>query len=1144
MRRALVTVMVSLVVFASAAYAQRITAAIRGTVRDATQAVVPGATVTLRGELSGLSRTTTTNEEGAYVFSDLPVGTGTFRVDVSLAGFKSAARSNILLNVADVREVNFEIAAGDVSEVVTVEAAAVAVQTIGGDVSGVITGEQARELPLNGRNFMQLTMLMPGVTANEGLNTKAKGLEGGSDVSVSGSSTTSNVWMVDGANNNDVGSNRTILVYPSVDAIEEFKIQRNNYGAEFGQAGGAQVNVITRGGTNEFHGSGYYYARRDSMNSIDYFLEQAGQEKAPLKFDDFGATIGGPIIKDKLHFFFSEELNKDNRTSIRNGFVPTLAERAGNFSLAPLAGCTQSAPVDPLTGQPFPGGVIPADRLSPGGQALLQLYSAPNTNPDAGCNNWQQAVDTPVEWRQENIRVDWSMTDSTRLMVRYTQDKWQADNTNLWGDDPFPVVGSTWDQPGKSLVVQLNKNIGSTAVNSLTFSYSMNKINVTRGGEDPGVIDDINRLIPTLYNSDIKQQGGQAQPFLGWGGAAGPYSVLWNQAPWVNNQDLFVLKDDYSKVFGKHFVRVGGLASWNKKNEEPNNTSQESVLFDTAVGYLGPNGFMPGVTTGNTVGDLLLRGMVFQTAEVQANTPVQQRWNDFEFYIADSYKASPRLTVDLGVRFSHLRFPYEAEDRMASFNPDEVDPNVESPCNGLLFPPGENPCPALDLAGGADGPNRSLRPTKALLIAPRVGFAWDVNGDGRTALRGGVGLFYNRERLSPGLISGLNPPFSGTTSLARTIDSAAPATGGSAAVGFPTAGMGFEQRAANPHNWQWNLTVERELIRNTKLELSYVGNKGSDLTGNINLNEVPPHLRAQFARTNDASLRPYDEQLGNGNLAFWQHNRSSIYHALQAQLLSRFGNGSQVTLSYTWSRAIANEPMNSADSGLSDNLTASDSTNLDLDRGRGLIDRTHVFAGTALWVLPSFEDKGAAFRHILGDWQVTGIVAASTGYPITIFSGGVSGLPGGLSGTGYSGNHRPNRVVGVDCQAQSSSDPEQWLNPAAWTLNGFRIGEIGDSGRGICEGPGYFSVDMGLFKNIKVGKRVTLQLRGEMFNVFNRVNFLANPQGGQVLNRTYNAENVVLGPDTVVSATPAGNFGRLNQAGDARQVQLGLKLIF
>src|SRR5438093_8387593 len=285
------------------AYAQKITGTIRGTVTDPTGAVIPGAKVTVKNEDTGLTRSANTTSAGIYSFAELPVGS--YRIEVEYTGFKSEVRSRITLDVADTRAVDVQLAAGDVTEVVTVEVPAVAVKTVGADVSGLVTGQEVRALPLNGRNFMQLTLLQPGVSGIDGFNTIDKGLAGGSDVSVSGGSTTSNLWMVDGANNNDVGSNRTLLVYPSVDAIEEFKIQRNNYGAEFGQAGGAQVNLVTRGGTNEFHGSSYYFARRDQWNSTDFFLKEAHQEKAPLKWDDFGGTFGGPILKDKLHFFVS-----------------------------------------------------------------------------------------------------------------------------------------------------------------------------------------------------------------------------------------------------------------------------------------------------------------------------------------------------------------------------------------------------------------------------------------------------------------------------------------------------------------------------------------------------------------------------------------------------------------------------------------------------------------------------------------------------------------------------------------------------------------------------------------------------------------------------------------------------------------------
>src|SRR4051812_29577840 len=285
--------LVALLLSASA-YAQRTSATVRGTVRDSTQAVLPGATVTVVNQDTGLTRATVTNSVGAYVASELPIGR--YKITAELQGFKTATRTDVILRVADDLGLDFELAAGQVSEVVTVSGVSPTVRTIGGDVSGTVTGEMVRELPLNGRNFLQLATLMPGVSAPDMLNVKDKGLLGGSDLSVSGSDVTANMWTVDGANNNDVGSNRTILVYPSLEAIEEFRILRNSYGPEYGGAGGAQINIVTRGGQNRFNGTGFYSGRTDKLNATNYFLEKAGQPKDQLKRNDYGGSVGGPII--------------------------------------------------------------------------------------------------------------------------------------------------------------------------------------------------------------------------------------------------------------------------------------------------------------------------------------------------------------------------------------------------------------------------------------------------------------------------------------------------------------------------------------------------------------------------------------------------------------------------------------------------------------------------------------------------------------------------------------------------------------------------------------------------------------------------------------------------------------------------------
>jgi hypothetical protein len=1134
----------ALLVFASAipVLAQRSTATVRGTVTDTTGGVLPGATVTIKSDETGFTRSTTTNTSGLYSFNDVPVGT--YNVEVTFTGFKTAVRSKVGLNVADVRALDFQLSTGDLSESVNVESPAVAVQTIGGEVAGLITGEQVRELPLNGRNFLQLATLMPGVSTPDGLNLKDKGLLSGSDLSISGAAVTANLWTVDGTNNNDVGSNRTILVYPSVDAIEEFKIHRNSYGAEFGQAAGAQINIVTRGGTNEFHGGVSYFGRRDALNSKNYFLEQANRPKENLTVNNYAWHLGGPIVKDKLHFFASQEWNREQRGTVRTAFVPTAAERAGDFSGPRIENCTGQIPTDPLTGVPFPGNQIPANRLSPGGLLYLQLYPLPNTTPTGGsCNNWVDSLDSPINWRQENIRLDWSITNTTRLMLRYTQDSWEnlspSVNTNLWGDDSFPAVDSDWDQPGKSFIAQLNHNVGSNGTNSLSFSYSGNKINIDRGGTNPELNSQLLAAIPTIFPLAEKQYGQDTGHPLFWGG--GGYQALWNEAPFRNNQDLYIVKDDYSAVFGKHFVKAGILASTNAKNEDSRgNGSDMNSKFWGSGGLPGW-----GSNSGNILSDFLLRDMTFGFSEQAGFRSTQTRWKDLEFYVQDSWKIKPRVTFDYGVRYSLLFNYYAKDDTITSFVPDLFNPALgNDPCNGLVEVPGTSPCADAGFQGGAPGPNRSLQDTKYDAIAPRVGLAWDVSGNGRTAVRAGFGRFFLRERLSGGLSYPNNPPFGRTQSGLRTLDSNAEPCGGcfSTSAGVPTSGR--ELRAVLPSTWQWNLSVQHEVFRNSVLEVGYVGSKGVDQLQFYDANQVPAANRAAYARSQpaDASLRPYGV-FGDTDITIWAHDGETSYHSLQTQFVSRFGRGSQFQTSYTWSKSLGNIGLD--DSGGIDNDNAvSDLSNRDLDWGRTKTHRTHIFNASLVYVLPSLESKTGLVKAIFGDWEVASIVAAASGSALSVYINGVPGLNGGPSGAGYDNNQRPNVVPGVSCKG--SGPKEQILNPAAFTLNGFQLGSIGNAGRGICEGPSLFQVDLSLYKNIKISGRVKAQLRFEMFNVFNRVNFLSS----QLNDQNFNPSNATFDTGdpstatTITGYTLPGTFGQSTATRDARQAQFGIKLMF
>jgi Carboxypeptidase regulatory-like domain len=1117
---------------------------ISGMVRDPQGAAVPRADVVIEEETTGQTRTVKTGEDGTYSAPSIPAGR--YKVSVSPQGFKSTVAPGIQVHVSERVVVDLTLEVGQVSEIVTITGAAQLVETESGKVSSLISEKQVQELPLNGRNYAQLALMVPGVSpvtqsgAGGAFATRGTGLNSGVDMSVNGNQSNSNMWTVDGVNNMDVGSNRTLLVFPSIDSIQEFRVERNSFSAEFGQAQGAVVNLITKGGTNQFHGTLFEFFRHDSLNANSFFLNRAGQPKGKLKYNNFGGNFNGPIIKNKVFFFWSEEWRRESRGVTLSAKVPTIEEKLGNFS-GPLTGpvprdpttCRQepnpNAPPPTITVcDPFPGNRIPQNRLSPAGLAFMKLFPDPNA---PGALNWATSTVQPINTRQDLIRGDVTVTDKMNLMVRYINEKWTHGGAtgNFWGDSPYPTLASDWSQPSHSFAVKLTNTLSPTAVNEFQFSKSGNDIIITTSPESEALQTEIASKIPTVFPHEDRVGG--SIPSLFWG--AGGYGNIWHQSPWNNREDLFIWKDDFSLVAGSHDLKFGALFSHNIKDEP-------------GVGAGGGN--QPATIQGcgeqtlHCIGDLLLRDTVLLNyTEINQTEVADGRWRDTEFYVNDTWKIHPRVTLTMGLRYSVFPPAWEEENRISNFIPRFYD--------GLDFNTG------LVTAEEAIalGLGRATVKTWKGGWQPRVGLAWDLYGTGKTALRVGFGRYTSRSQVIEDLLrlTG-NPPWTTTvsagsgwnglgTTLAncptcRSLDTINPGLATNVAGVNPSAGFAsVDTNFRPPESYQWNLTVSHELFKNTVVEASYIGNHGLHIwRRNVNRNDIAPGApcrgsecdgssdpaRLQIARAGmgiaspvpgvgvqDQGILLTDNRVlrGVGNITTDESNGNSSYNAMQLWVNRRFSNNLAFQASYTWSHAISDVSLTSFTNSTSDPF------NFALDRGDADLDRRHTFVGNVVYGLPSFKNWGKAANLILGDWQLNGIASYFGATPIEVFTG-VNTL-----GTANVPDQRPN-YTGAPLYL-NTGDATQHLNPLAFSTPA--PGQLGTLGKGSVRGKPITNIDFSMAKNWRIKERYGIQFRTEFFNVFNHTNFVGFDR--DLRNNT---------------------FGTLNSAQSPREIQLGIKFTF
>jgi hypothetical protein len=1179
--------------FSASAGAQKITGSVTGTVMDVQGAVVPGATVTLTDAATNGVRKTTSGAGGTYEFEELDPGTYTLKV--SKAGFKDYAATHLEVHVSSISRIDAKLEIGSTTEQVTVEAQGIQLNTENGEVGGVINGSQVRELPLNGRNFVMLTTLMPGASVAEGFDNKSKGLMGGVDISFSGAPSNANQWRVDGANNNDIGSQRTILMYPSIDGIEEFKILRNSYGPEYGGAGGAQINVVTKGGGNEYHGDAYYFGRNDLLNAKDYFLglnqcvlsNDPRCRKQSLRRNDYGYTFGGPIVKDKVFFFWSEEWNVERRGAVRHDAVPTALERTGDFSGGGGCGGLPNFP----TGTTTAPDVLAAGSVSPAGQAYVSQLPLPTVDNCSSGYNWIAQVTVPLNWREENIRGDIKVTKNNNLMLKYAQDAWDNPlhasangEAGLWGTQDFPAVSDSWTQPSKMAIARLTTTIGSGSVNDFQFSWSGSNIGITRAGDSIALGNQIRSAIPTVFPTSGKLHSKDL-----------PLPVCWCstffgiQSPWANRQDLFTWKDDFSRVTGKHTLKFGVLYARSAKDEEQ---GSEAGNFWGAGGYQKVNW----ANTGNFYGDMLLKGMTWGGGENATNVLADIRWRDAEFYAGDTWKVSPRVTLDYGFRWSFINPEYMEKNDWSIFSLAAYDPaKGGQACNGIELPKGGNPALCANIPGNTAipliSPYRSLTPSNKHLVAPRLGVAWDVFGTARFVVRAGVGQFFARDPVGFALrAKSVNPPYGISAGVYRTFDGPLvtgsnlyDGGGGSNIAAAGTPGQSFEQDTNLSNTWQWNLTTETMLAKNTKLELGWVALRGIHLTSASDLNQIRPEDRLAYIQAgianpggNRSSFFPLGAMTTN-QITQWNHHGDSIYHSLQAMFSSKVGRSSQFQSSYTWSHNISTTTL-----GYVGTSTAvADSYNSRVDRGNADFDRRHVFNMSWVYNTPSLNGRSALLRSAVGSWETGSIINVASGPAISV-SGSVSnvcpsqaqlpgcndgsvavlgiGNPWGVANAGQFGA-RPN----VTSQPCSTGKSLTWINQGGFSFNGFPLGGYPNAGPGQCPGPGTRDVDFSVSKNWEMPVKGThffteglkMQFRIEMFNAFNHPMFRFNntnlsyagtgqffdpQQGKQVVTGYVSPQNTIEG--TVL--TPGSNFGKppfLNNLGN-REIQYALKFIF
>ncbi len=1118
------------------AFPQADTTQISGFVKDATGAVIPGAVITVTNEATGLTRDVQSNESGYYVVSALTPGF--YTVAAESEGFKRTVQTNNKLDASIAASVEIVLEVGSVAESIEVTAQAITLQSETATVGRLVDSTQIENIVLNGRNPLFLALLKPGVRGGS-LAGFSFGLTSGG-FSINGSRTQDNVIQMDGAINMRTRANGTSVGVADVETVQEMQVLTANYNAEYGRTNGGMIRMVTKSGTSQFHGAAYEYFRNNQLDANTWQRNRSGLEREANRFNQFGYVLSGPAYipgkwnsdKNKLFWLWSQEWVKFRQEITSTIVVPSLAMRGGDFSelLAPSNSYFGRARAinDPETGQPFANNVIPQARLSRNGAAFLSMYPEPTGGFLQGRNNFIQTRPQPSDQRKDTISIDYNPIENHNLRFRLQNYGFFEPEAFRGGTDR---AVRTIDRPNRTYTLNHIWTLSPVWINEFLASVSYDRVflevPVTPRLDRNTYGIDYPYIFPERKEIGIKIPTVDIANFQGIDG--GPY-------PASSSGPIYQASNNVTHIFGNHTMKFG--VRWERAGQNDfdqinvsgvpggtNNQNGRFVFNDSRAGG-----------TGLAIGNAAL-GQFTSYAEIGPRAYTPYRSQMWESFIQDSWKATQKLRVELGLRYTWMHpYYYSVWRNMAVFDPsrydvsraavlDPITGNVLSGdrFNGVVIPGDGWPDKAFGRVAIADsgefdrlftGGGKTYGESQNANFQPRIGLAYRL--DDKTVLRTGVGRFFARPGVADNVFLGGNPPFQPTVSIS---DGLADNPGSGERVGFPQFFMTQDPVFKIPSAWNWNVTVERELSRDTIVEVGYVGRTGLHMERVRDLNQLPAGAVQANPGVNRNFLRPY---ASFANIHMNENAARSEYNALQVGVNRRFTQGLSYGLAYTYGASYDN-----AD-GRRDILY--DSYNDSNFWGPSDFDTRHVLILNSVWEMPFFQSSSNGFlKNALGGWTLSGVVQFQTGTPLTVQTGDdFAGIGSGDAGQPWEVAGNPVLPTGDRAFSEGVNADENYFfrttaggsplftAPAAGTFSRTQ------SRNQYLHGPGFQNWNLGVFKNFSITERQRVSFRAEFFNLPN------HPNKGSVDTNPRNA-----------------TFGRItSKNNDRRNVQLSLRYSF